>query len=453
MRRLQPYFFILITIICTSIFFSCGKKGCTDSSAMNYDVDADKSCKNCCEYADIDIDIDINDEDGKYLLVIEDGAKSTEQGKTITYDATFVDLNGTEQAATNVVWTCSSSDIGSFSGNVFTGSGEGSATITAKATIEGVEYTATVPVNITLPSEALLLQVVPSALLVDTEFDPIDLETIYFGSGTPSYSFSSGNSSVASVTSSGTVSFGSAGSTVITVTASVNGQELNYSIPVMVLGVPEIPLPITKVVVTPSQKELFRDETTQFTAKAYNSEGEDVTSSTSFTWMVENKDPDEPTVLNVTNSGLVTAQNIGNAYVYATAKGITAQAEVVVNPDSVLWIDPFYTSLGGFDWYGNPQPTEKTLTASAYKIDRDKYHAGDPNFYISIPVPSGLQWTLPITGISSVDDTFEVLELSNETSTSVLASAIDGKYGATVVIGYIPSSNQMLGACLVNVGF
>ena len=48
--------------------------------------------------------------------------------------------------------------------------------------------------------------------------------------------------------------------------------------------------------------------------------------------------------------------------------------------------------------------------------------------------PANLVWEVPTTGIAEIDNYFNIVTLSNASTTSVKATAIAGKVGATVVL-------------------
>lgn len=386
----------------------------------------------------------------KYVLVIDNGAQTVPVGKTMPLSAHLVSKNGEVVIASNVKW---STNAGTISGNNFVAATtETLGTISASVQYEGQTYTDEVPVSVQPLASTLLFGVVPSAIIWSVLGGDIPLTTVYLGTQSSSFAFESNNPEVASVSSAGVVSFHKAGSAVIKVTATIGGQTSIINVPIMVIGEPEIPLPVTRVVVTPALGEMFRGESLQFTAKAYNSKGDDVTNTVTFSYAVEEKKMDDeqpdnlfPIPVTVDASGKVTAQSIGGAYIKATANGITGQAEIVVNPDTIIMVSPFFVQLGGmvFD-PNNPMnpptngPSEQTFTAQMKKIDRNKYRQKDPNFLIDIPNPSDLQWYLPEDIIPDFNtlfgDIFKVVTLSNKTTTSVKATKIDGKSGGTSVI-------------------
>ena len=308
--------------------------------------------------------------------------------------------------------------------------------------MDGVTYTAEVPLTVQIPNTSIFA-VLPSAIVYQAGTETIALETIYIGSGTASYAFSSDNTGVANVTSAGVVSFISAGQANITVAATINGQTSNVIVPVLVVGAPAVILPVAKVVVTPKNLEMFKSETQQYVAKAYDSNGNDVSANYTFNWSVTAKDADFPMPVSINSTGMVTATNLGGAYVSATAAGITGQAELNVNPDTVIMVNPFYVSLGGFDPITlQPNPTSQNLTATTYKVDRVAYKAGQSNFLNQITNPSNLAWMVPLTGIPAIDSFYDIVDLTNQTSSGVTvtkkASAMTG--GSTFVVAHVPGT-------------
>lgn len=370
----------------------------------------------------------------KYTLVIENGAQSVEQGKTISYVAHLVSSTGAVINPTGVSW---SSSFGNFTSNNFSFNQDTTGLVSASVAYEGVTYTASAPISITPVKSTQLFAVVPSAIIWSTGAGPIQLNTVYFG-GTGTYAFVSENSSIASVSNTGLVTFNAAGNTNIKVTATINGQTSIIRVPVLVVGVPEAPLPVAKVVVTPALGQMFKGETLQLTAKAYDSNGAEVTSNVTFNYTVVPKIEEDgvPTdAITVSNSGLVTGVALGGAYVKVSTNGIMGQSEIVVNPDTVIMVSPFYAQLGGFDPFTMmPNPNNKTFTATTYKVDRNAYKTGNPNYLTQIPNPAGLTWELPLTGIAEIDNLMNLVTLSNASNSSVTATSITGKVGNTFVI-------------------
>lgn len=375
--------------------------------------------------------------DKKYALVIENGAQSIDQGKVITYNAYLVSSTGATVSASGVSW---SSSIGGMVGANFTYATDTTALITASVDFEGVKYTASVPVAVNPLSNTQLFAVVPSAIIWSTNSGPIQLNTIYMGNQTASYTYASDNSGIATVSSSGNITFVGNGNTRIKVTANIGGQVSTVYVPVLVVGPPEAPLPVTRVVLTPALYEMFRNETVQLNAKAYNSKGEDVSGTVTFNYLaIQKTEDDEETEMPITvsSSGLVTAKALGGAYVKVTAAGVMGQCEIEVNPDTVILVTPFMVTLGT-DLMNplNPPKTSENLTATTYKVDRTIYKNKSGNYLSVIANPSNLVWDLPLTGIPEIDNLFNVATLTNKSLTGVTVNSIQGKFGSTFVIAH-----------------
>ena len=387
-------------------------------------------------------------------LVIDNGARSLPVGNNITYSAKLVKTDGSVVALTSgVSWSSSNANAGSFSGGVFTANAGEITVIKASYTLDGVTYTAEVPLSIEIPNTSIFA-VLPSAIIYEVGAGTIQLETVYIGSGSATYAFSSDNTGVASVSSAGVVSFVSAGNAIITVAATINGQTSNVKVPVLVVGAPAVVLPIAKVVVTPKNVEMFKTETQQYIAKAYDSNGNDVTANYTFNWSVSAKDADFPNPVTINSTGLVTAHNLGDAYVTAVAAGINGQAELTVNPDTVIMVSPFYVSLGGIDPITfQPGPNSQNLTATTYKVDRNAYKTHQANFLTQISNPSNLSWQLPLTGIPAIDSFYDVVTLSNTTSSGATVtkkSSVTGA-GSTFVVAYVPGTGIEPGITAITV--
>ncbi len=374
-------------------------------------------------------------------LVIDNGARALPVGNTINYSAKLVKHDGTvTNLLSGVTWSSSNANAGSFSGSVFTASAGEITIVKANYVLDGVTYTAEVPLSIQIPNTSIFA-VLPSAIVFQAGSETIPLLPVYMGSGSASYSYSSDNTGVANVTSAGVVSFISAGQANITVAATINGQTSNVIVPVLVVGTPAVILPVAKVVVTPKNLEMFKSETQQYVAKAYDSNGNDVSANYTFNWVVTAKDEDFPMPISINATGVVTANNIGGAYVSATAAGITGQAELTVNPDTVIMVNPFFVSLGGFDPITfQPNPTTQNLTAITYKVDRAAYKAGQTNFLNQIANPANLTWMLPLTGIPVIDNFYDIVTLSNQTSSGVTVTKKPTGNGSSFVIAHVPGS-------------
>jgi hypothetical protein len=321
--------------------------------------------------------------DNNQLLVIENGAMSIEPGQNITYTAALIDLSGNKTTASNVTWSSGNSAVASISASGQVSIGEvGISTIKASVEIGGVTLTAEAPLVIQIPG---LFVVAPSAILVDTEFPDLTLAPIYLGTGSSTYSYQSSNASIATVSSTGIVNFVGAGSCQITVTANGLTGTPVVVVPVVVLGAITIPLPISRIVMTPNSNSILKTETTQYTAKAYNFDNQEV--STSFNWSVV-----DPTIASVDATGNITPLKVGTTMIRATSEGITGSAELVVAPNKVIIVDPYYATV--------PAGQTKQFTAKQYEVVR----AGNGELALgSMTTPTNLTWEIPTYGFSILD--------------------------------------------------
>ena len=292
----------------------------------------------------------------KYVMIIENGAQTMSPDGHITYSAILVDANGSVLPATGATWSTSNTSVATInSTGVVSAVSTGEVKITASVTKDNVSYSASVPLGIYAPSA---FSVAPSAIIWN-KGDNLQLEAVYFstsGVTNPTCTYTSSNSSIASVSSTGLVTFVEVGECYITVTAtSIQGNPV-VTVPVLVVGIPEVAIPIIRIEVNPPSKDLFKNETQQLTAKAYKGDGSEATGIT-FTW----NSLDE-SIATVNSSGLVTPLKTGTTYIQAKADGIIGQAEIMVNSDTLVMVTPFYTSI--------PAGGTKQFTAEAYHITR-----------------------------------------------------------------------------------
>ncbi len=354
-------------------------------------------------------------------LVIKTGAQTLAPGGTVSYEAVVVDSKGNATPATGVTWSVSNS-LGAFAGSVFTPSVSGSGIVTASTTISGKTLTAQVPVGVYLPA---VFTVVPSAVIWTTNAGTIPLTSVYLGTGTVSgYTYTSSNTSIASVDGSGTITFNAPGECVITVTANGISDNNKVYVPVLVVGTPPAALPVVRVAVNPVGKEMFRNETSAFTAKAYNSSNTEVAST--FTWASQ-----DASIATVDANGTVTAKGLGHTIITATASGITGQAEVNVLPDTTIIVTPIMASLGA--------GATKQFTAQAYAVNKTTKALN------AIAMPPGLTWEVPTTGIP-------IFDIATVNATGLVTMRSSATVGlSTVVVAHVSSPTIAEGAALIMV--
>ncbi|MFB6305850.1 MAG: Ig-like domain-containing protein, partial [Flavobacteriales bacterium] len=213
---------------------------------------------------------DDNNNNTEKSLIITDAAQTLEPGQSHTFHAQFVNDDGSTSKPKSINWSSSNANKCnvSASGKVST-NGQGNATITAEVNDGDNTYKAKAMVNIVLPQS---FNVVPGAAVLPPN-ESITLNPVFFNDENVSYSYSSSNSSIASVSSSGKVSTSSVGKTVITVTASTSDGDLTTNVPVLVVEPPKASLPVTRVKVTPMSNDIFRDQQVLLSAKAFDANG------------------------------------------------------------------------------------------------------------------------------------------------------------------------------------
>jgi hypothetical protein len=354
-----------------------------------------------------------------YALVIENGAQNVEPGKSVNYNAVLVDSDGEVSSTSDVTWSVSPDSVGTFSGNVFSTSATGEAKVTATVTKDGSEISASVPIGVYQPS---FFAVAPSAILYESGHD-IQLNAVYFGDQNPSFSYSSDDESVATVSSNGLVNLVGSGECVITVTASTQPDRPFY-VPVMVVGPPTVALPITRVELNKYSTNLFKDESETLSATAYDAEGNEVTDA-SFTWESSNTN-----VATVSSNGEITPVRTGKTHVSATADGIRAQCEVLINPDTVVIVSPLYVSMQQGESY--------QFSATAYENTRNG---------LGQEYAINFNWVVPDYGPG-----FEMFNIATVDNTGNVTMENDAMMGmSTVVIAHDPDNIYVAGGAMVMV--
>jgi len=347
-----------------------------------------------------------------YLLVIDNGPLTIKPDGSATYTAHLIDKSGNIQDASSVKWSTDNSSIATVngSGNIAVVA-SGVVNVKATVVIDGSTLTAEAPLQIATPS---LFSVVPGGIVFFAG-ETVQLETVFFNpNGSPTYTYSSDDVNTASVSNSGLVTLVKAGSTLVHVKATVNGNTSEVIVPVMVMGNIQISLPVTKVKVNPASSNLFKGDQVTLAAKAYDINDAEV--STPFTWTTN-----DASIATVDNNGVVTAKGVGSVNINATAKGISGIAQVLVSPDTIVVVNPMMVSIAA----GGSQ----TMSAKAYNAKTMTQLTNVNQFSWSMP-----SYGLSIFDIGSVDGTGKV---------SIKANALPGM--ASVVIATIPGASQYIG--------
>ena len=330
------------------------------------------------------------------VLVITKSSVTISEGETFALSANFVSQTGAVTSATGISWTISDATLASItSAGVIKGLKEGAGFAIATVTQSTGTYVSKIPFVIkkapaqsggaVSPPNYTGLVVAPAAILWG-DADPNDklqLEYVYFGTGTLSApAFSSSNAAVADVSSAGLVTFKTAGEAIITVSASAGGNNYVQRIPVVVFGIPAVPLPVSRVEITPGFSKSFLDKTIQYSVRAFNGSGVEVT-GLPVVWEIEDPEPDTldngqlELAATVNSSGLVTTKAPRQVKVKATISGITGTADLLIYPDGYYSLSPIFFNMSPI---GN-----QLITATYFEFDANF----NPQ---QKPLPAGTSW-------------------------------------------------------------
>ncbi len=245
---------------------------------------------------------------------------------TLQLIATPKDSDGNALGGRTVSWTTSNSSVATVSSSgVVRGVAPGKSTITA--TVEGAAGAATV--TVTLPPVASVSVSPSSAQLEVGKSVTLTATTVDATGGTLSgrtVTWSSGKSSVATVSSSGVVTGAAAGSAWIFATSE--GKRDSAAI---VVSLPAV----ASISISPSSASLVAGDTKALTATVKDASGAVLTGRT-IAWISSDQ-----SVATVSSAGLVTAVGAGTATVTAASEGKSATAGITVTiPEPPATSDP-----------------------------------------------------------------------------------------------------------------
>ncbi len=378
----------------------------------------------------------------QYALIITNGAQGTELSKSISYEARIVSTAGENLAVSGVNWSSSEPSVVTFAGNVAAGVGIGSTVVSARITYQGKEYSAQAPLAIHAPSGVFVVN--PWAILWVADGQEFPLTPVYFGVGTPNFTFSSSDASVATVTSDGTVKVLKIGSCNITVTASGLANQPSVSVPVLIVGIPDAPLPVVRILVRPAQPRgdiMFRSEPQTFTARAYTASGQEATGKTFRWWIVASDSLEDGVVATVDQSGRVTPRRVGEATLYAESDAIIGQCNITVNPDTAIIVEPFVWTMGAGD--------TKRFQAKTYRVtDRTAFRNGSSGAVSLIPNHPNTTWEDPLASFPP----FNILELlsqnKDEANIRMKSGTVVGL--SSFIVAYVNGTGIAEGGALIN---
>ncbi|MFL5538265.1 MAG: Ig domain-containing protein [Longimicrobiaceae bacterium] len=273
-------------------------------------------------------------------VVVEPDSLALRAGGTGDFDAVAYDADGSVLTGRAVAWTSSDSTVATVNaeGGV-TAVSPGAARVTA--TVEGVSGSAPVRVLAPPPAPVARVEVTPDSLTLAAgttgDFNAVAYDAEGHVLTGRAVTWTSSDTSVATVGPAGTVAAVSPGSA--RVTATVEGVSGSGAVHVL----PPPPARVARVEVTPDSLVLDIGGTGDFDAVAYDAEGH-VLTGRALTWSTS-----DSVVATVGPDGSVHAVSPGTARVRATVEGVsesalarvrepapTAVARVDLTPDSLV---------------------------------------------------------------------------------------------------------------------
>lgn len=247
-------------------------------------------------------------------VTVSPGSLHLVVGVSEALTATPLSASGAPITGKTPVWTSSNTGVATVATDgIVTAVGPGTATVTA--TVDGKSGSASV--NVILPLAASVTVSPPSATLDLGE--SVTLTAVVRDAGNnpitgKSVTWTSGNSSVATVSQQGTVT--PLGEGTAQISATVDGVSGAAAITVRIA--------VASVAVVPASGALLVGGTLQLTATPQSATGAALPGRT-VTWLTSNA-----SVATVSGTGLITAQAIGTATISAASEGRTGTAVVTV---------------------------------------------------------------------------------------------------------------------------
>jgi len=265
-------------------------------------------------------------------VTVSPATASVVAGLTKQLSATVKDVNGTVVTDRPITWSSSNAAAATVSqSGLVTAVATGSATITASA--GGQSGSAAITVT---PAPVASVTVSPSTSTVSTGQTTTLTATVKDVNGTVvtdrTVTWSSNNSAIATVSSSGVVTGGSQGSA--TITATAEGKSGSASVTV-------VGAPVASVTVSPSTVSVNTGATTTLTATLKDANGVVLTGRV-VTWSSS-----APLVASVSSSGVVAGLVPGEATITATSEGKSGTSAVTVTliPVGSVTVSPSTASV------------------------------------------------------------------------------------------------------------
>lgn len=392
-------------------------------------------------------------------------------GNTGTLNATVSPSNATNKSVT---WSSSNTSVATVSSSgVVTAKATGTTTVTVRTSDGG--KTANCNVTVTTASVAVTgVSVTPTSLSL-TAGDTYKLgATISPSNATnPNVSWSSSNTSVATVASDGTVTAKAAGSATITCTTADGGKKATCSVTVKAATIS-----VTGVSLNQSSLSLTEGNTATLTATVSPSNA----TNKAVNWSSSNT-----SIATVSSSGIVTAKSAGSATITCTTQDGSKKATCVVNVQAatnvavdlgmvvdgkkILWASFNLGATKEYE-YGDYYAWGETETKSVYSWSTYKYCKGSfssltkyntSNAYGSVDnktvleeaddvahVKLGGNWRMPTEAEWSwIRNNCRLEWTSDYEGTGVSGLIVTGKNGNKI---FLPATGIKSGNSLSNVG-
>jgi uncharacterized protein YjdB len=247
-------------------------------------------------------------------VVISPTAPNVTVGQTVQLTATAMSATGQPLAGRLTTWSTSAGTVATVSSSgLVTGVAAGSAVITA--TSEGKSAATTVTVQPPIAS----ITVSPTISNLNVAWTATLTATARSANGVPiagvQFTWSSSNTSIATVSPAGVVTGVAPGN--VTISASAGGKTGTAAITVQLA-------PVSRIVVTPANPSVKVNNTVQLTATVYDAQNNVLTGRT-VTWNSSNTNR-----ATVNSTGLVTGKATGTATITASSGGKSGSTAVTV---------------------------------------------------------------------------------------------------------------------------
>ena len=253
-------------------------------------------------------------------VTISPTAETITKGNTVTLTATVTPNDAYDKS---VIWETSDSTVATVANGVVTAVGCGEAIITVTTNDGG--YTAQCTTTVENPVTGVTLNSNVTYILTGETYQLVATVAPSDACGDKSVSWSTSDSSIASVSNDGLVTAVATGRATVTVTTTVGSYTASCAVEV------SEPVAVTSVTLDESALDITVGQTSQLTVTVLPNNATDK----SVTWSSSNNN-----IATVTSNGLVTAVSAGTADITVTTVdgGYTAQCAVTIT-------DPGFTTM------------------------------------------------------------------------------------------------------------